>query len=70
MASEEIDNITARYSMLHSLSASDLEDSFAWNIHHTQAMQAQIPHVMSQLEDEPTTQAEPNDQAVQLQEQN
>ena len=65
MASEEIDNITARYSVLQSLSASDLDR----NIQHTQAMQAQIAHAMSRLEEEPTLQAEPDDQAVQLQQQ-
>ena len=54
MALEGIDNITARYNMLHSLSASDLEDSLAWNIHCTQAMWAQIAHAI-RLEDEPTT---------------
>ena len=32
MASEDIDNITARYSVLHSLSASNLEDSLEQNI--------------------------------------
>ena len=69
MASEEIDNRTGRYSMLQSLSASNLEDSLAWNICHTQAMQAQIAHVMSRLEEEPAQQAESNDQAAWLQEQ-
>ena len=47
MASEDIDNITVRYSMLHSLSASNLGDSLDQNICHTQAMQAQIAHAMS-----------------------
>ena len=69
MASEDIDNITVRYSMLHSLSASNLGDSLDQNICHTQAMQAQIAHAMSRLEEEPTSWAEPNDQAAQLQEQ-
>ena len=69
MASEEIDNITVRYSILHSLSASDLGDSLDRNICHTQTMWAQIAHAMSRLEDEPTSQAEPNDQSAQLQEQ-
>ena len=55
MASEDIDNITARYSMLHSLSISDMEDSLAQNIHCTQAMWAQIAHAMSRLDDEPAT---------------
>ena len=69
MASEEIDNITARYSVLQSLSASDLEDSLDRNICQTQAIQAQIAHAMSRLEEEPTSLAEPNDQAAQLKEQ-
>ena len=69
MASEEIDNIRARYSMLHSLSTSDLEDSLDQNIHHTQAMWAQIAHAMSRIEEEPTSQVEPNNQTAQLQEQ-
>ena len=64
MAPEEIDNITARYSMLHSLSASNFEDSMEWNTHYTQAMQAQIAHVMSRLEEEPASQAEANNQAA------
>ena len=67
MASEEIDTIRARYSILHSLSMSDLEDSLDQNIHHTQAMQAQIAHTMSRLEEEPTSKAKPNDQAARLQ---
>ena len=68
MASEDIDNITVRYSMLHSLSASDLEDSLDQNICCTQAMQAQIAQAMCTLEEEPISQAEPNNQAAQLQE--
>ena len=40
MPSEKIDEITARYSVLHSLSTSDLEDSLEQNIYHTQAMWA------------------------------
>ena len=68
MASEEIDNIMARYSVLQSLSRSDLEDSLDRNIHQTQAMWAQIAHAMSRLE-EPTSQAEPTNQAAQLQQQ-
>ena len=66
MASEEINNIMARYSVLQSLSTSDLKDSLVRNIHCTQAMWAQITHVMSRLEEEPTLQAEPDDQAAQL----
>ena len=69
MASEELDNITARYSMLQSLSVSGLEDSLDQNIHHTQAMQAQIAHAMSRLGEEPASQTEPNDKATQLQQQ-
>ena len=67
MASEEINNITVRYSMLHSLSTSDLEDSLYQNICHTQAMQAQIAQAMSRLEEERASQAEPNNQTAQLQ---
>ena len=55
MALEDIDNIMVRYSMLHSLSASNLEDSLAQNICCTQVMWAQIAHAMSRLEDEPAT---------------
>ena len=54
MATEEIDNITVRYGVLQSLSASNLEDSLDQNIYWTQAMQAQIAHVMSRVEEEPT----------------
>ena len=64
MASEEIDNITVRYSVL---SASNLEDSLDQHIYHTQAMWAQIVHVISRLEEEPTLWAELDDQAAQLQ---
>ena len=69
MASEEIDNITARYSVLRSLSASNLEDTLDRNIHQIQTMWAQIAHAMSRLEEEPTAQTEPNNQAAQLKEQ-
>ena len=69
MVSEEIDNITVRYSVLQSLSVSDLKDSLDRNIHHTQATWAQIAQVMSRLEEEPALQAEPYDQAAQLQQQ-
>ena len=69
MASEEIDNITVRYSILQSLSMSDLEDSHDQNICHTLAVWAQIAQAMSRLEEEPTLQAEPDDQAAQLQQQ-
>ena len=68
IASENIDDITVRYSVLQSLSTSDLEDSLAWNIHHTQAMWVQIAHAMSKLEEEPTQRAESIDHAAQLQE--
>ena len=67
MASEKIDNITARYSILQSLSMNDMEDSLDRNIHCTQAMWAQIAHAMSRLEEKPTSQAEPNNQAARLQ---
>ena len=67
MAPKEIDNIMARYSVLQSLSMSELGDSMDRNICHTQAMWAQVAHVMSRLEEEPTWRAEPDDQATQLQ---
>ena len=51
------------------LSMSDLEDSLDQNICQTQAMWAQIAHAMSRLEEEPPVQAEPDDQAAQLQQQ-
>ena len=54
MASEKIDEITARYSVLQSLSTSDLEDSLEHNICHTHAMQAPIMAKMSKLQEEPT----------------
>ena len=65
MATEEVDNITARFCVLQSLSTSDLEDSLDRNICQTQAMQAQIANAMSRIE-EPTVRAEPDDQAAQL----
>ena len=55
MALENIDNIIVRYSILHSLSTSNLEDSLDQNICHTQAMWAQIAQEMSRLEQEPTS---------------
>ena len=54
MASEKIDEITARYSMLQSLSANGLEDSLEHNIHHTQSMWLHIAAKMSKLQEEPT----------------
>ena len=66
MATEEVDSIMGRYSVLQSLSTSNLEDSFDRNIHWTQAMWAQIANAMSQMEEEPTVRAEPDDQAAQL----
>ena len=42
MASEKIDEITVKYSVFQSLSASDLNDSLEHNICCTQAMWAQI----------------------------
>ena len=69
MATEETDNITVRYSVLLSISMSDLEDSLDQKICQTQAMQAQIAHTMSRLEEEPALQAEPDDQAAELQQQ-
>ena len=66
MAGDEIDNITVRFSVLQSLSVSDLEDSLDRNIHQTQAMQAQIADAMSQIEEEPAARAEPDNQAAHL----
>ena len=66
MAAEEVDNIRVRFSVLQSLSTSDLEDSLDRNICQTQAMQAQIANDMSQIEEEPAVRAEPDDQAAQL----
>ena len=66
MATEEVDNIMARYSVLQSLLASNLKDSLDRNICQTQAMWAQMANAMSQMEEEPTVKTEPDDQAVQL----
>ena len=55
MAPEEIDNIRARCNVLHSLSASNLEDSLDQNVCCSQAMWAQIAHAMSRLEEEPAS---------------
>ena len=66
MASETIDEIIERHSMLQSLSTSDLEDSLERNICHTQAMQAQIAHEMSKIQGEPTQQARLKQQAANL----
>ena len=70
MAAEEVDNIVVRFSVLQSLSVSNLEDSLDRNICQTQAMWAQIANVMSQIEEEPTVRAEPDEQAAQLIQQN
>ena len=67
MAAERIDDITTRYSMLQSLSVSDLEDSLEHNIHCTQALQAQIAVEMIKLQEEPMQQAEQLEQAANLQ---
>ena len=66
MATEEIDNIMAKFSVLQSLSTCNLEDSLDRNIHWTQAMWAQIANAMSRIEEEPTVRPEPDDQAAQL----
>ena len=58
MAAERIDAITARYSVLQSLSASDLEDSLEHIICCTQTTQAQIAAEMNKLQEEPAQQAE------------
>ena len=55
MASEKMDEIIARHSILQSLSPSDLEDSLERNICHTQAMQLQIAHEMSKIQQETST---------------
>ena len=67
IAPEKIDTITARYSMLQSLSMSDLEDSLEQSACHAQAIQAQIAVKMSKLQEEPTQQAELVNQAAHLQ---
>ena len=67
MASEKIDDIIARHSILQSLSTSDLEDSLERNIYCTQAMQAQIAHEMSKIQEEPVPKAMLEDQVPQLQ---
>ena len=54
MASEKIHDITLRYSMLQLVSPSDLKENLTQNIHHTQAIQVQIAHAMSRLEEEHT----------------
>ena len=64
MASEKIDETTARHRMLESLSASDLEDSLERNIHHTLAMWVQIAHEM--IQEDPTQQAMLLDQVANL----
>ena len=66
MAADEIDNITARFSVLQSLSMSDLEDSLDRNICRSQAMWVQIADAMSQIEEEPAVGAEPDKQAAHL----
>ena len=68
MAFKNIDEITSRYSMLHSLSVSDLKDNLEHNICHIQVMPAQIPGEMSKLQKEPAQQANWTNQAASLQE--
>ena len=67
MASEKIDEITARYSMIQSLSASYLEDSLEPNTYCTQAISAQIVVEMNRLQEESAQQGEQADQAARLQ---
>ena len=57
MASEQIDEISTRYSVLQSLSTSNLEDSLEMNICHTHAMWVQIASEMNKLQEKPTQQA-------------
>ena len=66
MAAEEVNSIMARFSVLQSLSASNLEDSLDRNICQTQAMWAQIANAINQIEEEPAVRAEPDKQAAQL----
>ena len=66
MAAEEVNNIMTRFSVLQSLSMSDLEDSLDRNICQTQAMQAQIANTMSWIEEEPAARAEADNQAAHL----
>ena len=66
MAAEEVNNIIMRFSVLQSLSTSDLEDSLDRNICQTQAMQAQIANPMSQIKEEPAARAKPDNQAGHL----
>ena len=54
MASGWIDEISARYSILHSLSVSELEDSLEWNKCYAKVMQAQTAEQLSNLQKEPT----------------
>ena len=58
MAADESDNITVRFSVLQSLSMSDLEDSLD--------MWAQIADAMSWIEEEPAARAESDNQAAHL----
>ena len=55
-----------RFSVLQSLSTSDLEDSLDRNICQTQAMQTQIANAMNRIEEDPAVRAEPDDQAAHL----
>ena len=50
MASDKIDDITAMYTVLQSMSAGDLEDTLEQNICCTQAMQAQIADEIGKLQ--------------------
>ena len=67
MASECIDEITARYSALQSLYVSNLEDNLEWNICHAQTMWVQIATEMSKLQEKPMQQANQTDQVDNLQ---
>ena len=68
MASEKRDEINALYSMLQSLSTSDLEESLKHHICCTQATLAQISDEISKLQEEPAQQANQADQVANLQE--
>ena len=67
MLLKELMTLLLGYSMLQSLSASDLEDRLERNICHTQAMWPQIVAEMSKLQEDPTQNPEQVDQAASLQ---
>ena len=66
MASEYVDKITTRYSVLPSQFVSNLEDFLEWNILYTQSLQVQIAAEMSKLQKEPAQLANQIDLVVSL----